>query len=157
MHNQHLKDNHLKRFKSTFVNAHFSKFLVAGTINSLIDLSLFTTFSSYLKINIIIANIMSTSVATCVSYLLNKHFVFKKKETSSKHLMLFVFWTLVNVWIIQSVVIVLAHEILKHYIVNRYLLNILTKLIGIASSTILNYLRYRGIFLDDPLRSEIKD
>ncbi len=137
-----------KKLKSTFLNKHFYRFIIVGTINSIIDITLFTTFHSYFSLNIITANIISTSLAISVSFILNKHFVFEKKNTTHKHLFLFVFWTLINVWLVQSIVIIIANSIFKTYIHNAYLLSVFIKIIGIASSTILNFLRYRKIFLD---------
>jgi putative flippase GtrA len=129
-----------------FVSLHFLRFLIAGSINTLIDFTIFMLLASHLHINVVVANITSTSIALCGSFLLNKYFVFRAEGTGITHFVQFVVWTIINVWIIQTLIILGARSILNEFIVSIWLLNALTKVMGIGISMVLNFLRYKAIF-----------
>jgi len=54
------------------------KFGAVGVINTLLDFSLYNLLSGLLKLTLIQANIISTSVAMIFSFTANRHLVFKR-------------------------------------------------------------------------------
>ncbi|NCC99952.1 MAG: GtrA family protein [Bacteroidia bacterium] len=125
------------------------KFLIIGSTNTIIDLSLFMIFANFMSIYPVYSSILSTGITLMVSFFLNHHFVFKSQKKRRTTLIAFVGTTLFNVWIIQSTVIFIAYHSLENIVYfddHIWTLNLVSKLCGVSVSTILNYLSYRKIF-----------
>ncbi len=128
---------------------YFSKFLVVGSINTLVDIIFFFIFANLLLINPIISNILSTSISMCLSFYLNHLLVFKSNKKKRQTILHFIIVTVFNVWLIQSIVIDLALNIMKHisYLEgHHWIINMLAKFSGICVSFILNFIMYKRIF-----------
>jgi putative flippase GtrA len=91
------------------------RFAAVGIVNTLVDFLVLNILVFGVGLNKLPANMISVSVAICVSYLLNHTVVFKQVGEGRDHkrrIVLFVLITLVGAFVIQNVVIYLfAHVI----------------------------------------------
>ena len=128
---------------------------LVGTFNSLLDLGLFSLFSVGLHITEVVANVMSTSIVLCVSYVLNRLFVFRSNRPVRSTVVHFVSITLFTGLIVQSGVIwVVVH--LGTLLVPSLSYSILApfaKLCAMGVAMVSNYLGYRWIFHERGPRS----
>lgn len=95
------QDSKLKRFTSHSLPG----YLVTGGVMSALDWGLFTTFSVVLSFPAVLANICSTIITICVSYFLNRRFVFHAKKASWQSFFSFSGLTLFTGLVLQSLVI----------------------------------------------------
>lgn len=131
------------------VHVHFSKFLLVGSLNTLIDLCLYFVLANLSHVLPVAANLLSTGITMCISFYLNHHFVFKSTKKKQQTMFHFVGATLFNVWGVQSVVIFLVIHVFGQFawLTNhQWTLNVLAKLAGVSVSFILNYFMYKYIF-----------
>ena len=132
-----------------------------GAFNTGLDVSLFLGLR-HLGLPILIANIISTSIALLGSYFLNKRFTFEAGKNSRHTLPLFLVVTLAGLWILQPIVIKLVLLILHTSFVARAFTTVITRpqhyfeLIAKLSATpptlIWNYVLYkRVVFKKQPV------
>lgn len=126
----------------------FLRYLLVGVFNTLLDLGLFSVFVVVVGIHPLVANILSTSITLCVSYLLNRVFVFRTARSVQRTVVQFVAVTLISGLVVQSAVIWtvmrlgalivpdLSHDVLAP------LAKICAMGVGMGS----NYLGYRWLF-----------
>jgi putative flippase GtrA len=126
----------------------FLRYLLVGVFNTLLDLGLFTLFAVVVGLHPLVANILSTSITLCVSYLLNRVFVFRTARSVQRTVVQFVAVTLISGLVVQSAVIWtvihlgalivpdLSHDVLAP------LAKICAMGVGMGS----NYLGYRWLF-----------
>lgn len=126
----------------------FPRYVVVGVFNTLLDLGLFTLFAVVVGLQPLVANLLSTSITICVSYLLNRVFVFRTARSVQRTLVQFVAVTLISGLVIQSAVIwavihlgALIVPDLSHDVVAP-LAKICAMGVGMGS----NYLGYRWLF-----------
>lgn len=89
------------------------RFVLVGCINTSVDFGLLFVLVNLILMPAIFANIISTTVALCVSYLLNKKAVFGADATNAKQIVLFVVVTLAGLWILQGGIIALLAPVLQ--------------------------------------------
>ena len=129
-------------------------FLAIGILNTVIDVSLFLGLRQ-LAIPIIIANVISTSIALAGSYILNKRFAFHTQGDAKRSLPLFVAVTLAGLWLLQPLVIkivltvehsvyftLIAQKLISHP--QRYY-ELIAKLAATPFTLVWNYLLYKKI------------
>jgi len=82
-----------------------------GVFNTLFDIVIYTVI---LDINhsIVIANVVSTSLALIGSYFLNSRLTFKNKHWTKRNFALFVVVTLFGLWVLQTIIIYLITHFL---------------------------------------------
>lgn len=122
------------------------RFAAVGTVNSIVDFSILFTLSIIAGIPVFIANIISTSCALTVSYLLNKNAVFGRAGGStSRTVTLFLVVTLSGLWLLQPLVIFLVDQAVSMFVANTLPVGIVL-LIGKVCATLVtliwNYLWY---------------
>lgn len=125
------------------------RFLFVGTINTFIDLSLYSIFANLIGASPIFSSLLSTGITLCFSFFMNYYFVFRSSRDKKQSAVLFILTTLFNVWVIQSLVIALSLRILNettYFVAHKWTLNIVAKLCGVSVSLVLNYIGYRFIF-----------
>jgi putative flippase GtrA len=125
------------------------KFLIVGTLNTILDLTLYFTFANWLGIYPVISSILSTGLTMIISFFLNHHFVFQSDRKRSQTAVRFVLVTLFNVWLIQSLVIFGSLHVIRNvhfFIEHKWTKNLFAKLCGVAVSFVLNFAAYRYIF-----------
>lgn len=125
-----------------------------GVFNTALDVSLFLLFR-HLGLSILLANILSTSIALLGSYFLNKRFTFNAQSTSRQTLPLFLAVTLAGLWILQPIIIKLVLLILHTAIITQILgsvfqrpgryYELLAKLSATPATLIWNFLLYKHV------------
>lgn len=93
-----------------------ARFALVGGINTGVDLVIFLTLTHF-GLAIFWANVISTSCAFGVSYLLNRGFVFKQNTGSGKQqirqFVVFALITFIGLWALQPLVIAGVSKILE--------------------------------------------
>jgi len=141
----------------------FITFCLIGVVNTIVDLILFISLQAN-GMSIIVANILSTSVALLLSYVLNKRFTFKHKGSNSRTFVPFVLVTLSGLWILQPIVIYgviyvsdiqavrnILQPLLADYTTTQ---NILGKLAATPASLVWNFVLYKKLVFKSTMVSE---
>lgn len=127
----------------------FMKFLVVGSINTVVDLVIYFILANLSNIYPPIASIISTGLTLVLSFFLNHHFVFQSQQKKRSTAAYFILITLFNVWVIQtSIIWLIVHSLenIDFFASHLWTLNLLAKLAGVGVSFILNFIGYRYIF-----------
>jgi putative flippase GtrA len=90
---------------------------------------------------LLIANIISTSVALAFSFFANRFFTFKSQGKKRTQIFAFLIVTLFGLWVIQPIIILLSMSILEQLFSSSLLL-LIAKLIAVVFSMTWNYLLY---------------
>ncbi|HET9649343.1 MAG TPA: GtrA family protein [Microlunatus sp.] len=124
------------------------RYLLVGGFNTLLDLALFTVFAVVVHLPPLVANVLSTSITLCISFVLNRVFVFRTERSVQRTVVQFVAVTLFSGLVVQSAVIWgvlhvgavlvpgLSHDILAP----------LAKICAMGVGMIFNFLAYRWLF-----------
>ena len=126
----------------------FLRYVLVGVFNTLLDLGLFTLFAVVVGLHPLVANVLSTSITLCVSYLLNRVFVFRTSRSVQGTVVQFVAVTLISGLLIQSGVIwvVLRVGALVVPDLSPDILEPLAKICAMGVGMVSNYLGYRWLF-----------
>jgi len=126
----------------------FLKFALVGGFNTLLDILLFGLFANALGLPTVASNIISTTICTCVSFLLNSKFVWKSTRATRETAPKFFIITLFTAWVVQSVVLSLVGNFFpKIWILqNDSIFNYFAKICASATGMIINFFGYRLIF-----------
>jgi putative flippase GtrA len=128
------------------------RFGLVGIINTAVDFVVFNVLIGVFGVPIVVANIVSTSVAMITSFGLNKSAVFKGGEGSTKRqIVLFFIVTLAGIWLVQSVIMVQVYDLLNSWVDwdDAWVRNI-AKLAGISVGLVWNYLWYSRVVFRKP-------
>lgn len=121
------------------------RFAIVGAINTAVDFSVLFLFASVLNAPIILSNILSTSAALTVSYLLNKKAVFDdKSDNKLRQILLFVGITLTGIWGLQGIIIVVLSAQLNTLFGATWALFV-AKAVATVFSLIWNYVWYSKV------------
>lgn len=130
-----------------------------GVFNTALDVSLFLGFR-HVGLPILIANIISTTIALLGSYVLNKRFTFDAQATSRQTLPLFLLVTLAGLWLLQPIVIKLALLVLQTGFVTQLLAmlvakpqhyhELIAKLSATPATLVWNYVLYKRVVFKKP-------
>ncbi|MDR0483121.1 MAG: GtrA family protein [Cellulomonadaceae bacterium] len=130
-------------FEGLLANSKF-RFLLVGAVNTGIDFGILNLLV-HLGVPLLPANIVSTSVALCFSFVANKKFTFKASGGSVwKQALLFLGFTLFGLWVIQGAILHLAQWAFPDFMNTFVGLNV-AKLVATVFSLIWNYLTYDRI------------
>lgn len=133
----------------TLKNSKLVRFAAVGALNTVLDFGLLFIFKS-LGIPILIANVMSTSIAFSVSFTLNKKYTFKTTGTNLKReITLFIAVTLFGLWVLQGLVIGLSSPAITTLLhTDTQVTLLLAKLAATVVSMVWNYIMYdRVVFV----------
>ena len=124
------------------------RFLLVGGTSTIIDFGLLF-FAASAGTPVLMANIISTGVAFCFSFLANKNYTFKTHGTNLKReISLFVIVTLFGLWVIQTVIIGAATPVIAIATTNSNIQLLIAKFLATVATTIWNYVLYsRVVFL----------
>ncbi|MCW2289838.1 GtrA family protein [Leucobacter luti] len=124
------------------------RYALVGIGMSVLDLALFTLCSVVLGANEIIANVVSTILTVCVSYLINRRWVFRADRASWRSFVSFAGVTLVTGLIVQtSVIWAIVH--LAPLILPELTPAILlpaAKITAMGVGALMNFIGYRFVF-----------
>ena len=136
----------------------FLTFCVIGVINTIIDFALYLALQKH-GVEIYLANIVSTSAALAVSYVLNKRFTYDAAQQSNRAFVPFVVITLIGLWVLQPIIIyavragldVGAVRQLLAPLTNDYdtLRNAIGKLAATPATLIWNFVLYKKYVFKD--------
>jgi putative flippase GtrA len=124
------------------------RFGLVGLVNTATDFAVLLSLVVVIGIPTTLANIISTSIALAVSYMLNKKAVFGNADGHNRRqIMLFIIVTLTGLWVIQTLVIVTTSNWLQVLIGNDHaaIVLIIAKIIATVISLIWNYLWYSRV------------
>lgn len=118
------------------------RFGVVGAGNTLIDFGLLFIFKS-LGVPVIAANILSSTIAFVVSFVVNKNYTFKSHSSDILRQMIsFTVVTLFGLWVIQSFVIYLILPVTHQFTNDQTIALLLAKIIASCFSLTWNYVLY---------------
>jgi putative flippase GtrA len=130
-------------------------FGLIGVFNTLFDIAVYTVIVE-VEHSIILANIVSTSLALIGSYFLNSRLTFKSKKWTTRSFVLFVIVTLFGLWVLQTVAIYLIVHLLHNSMLHSWSLfgryshvvqQVVPKLLATGITLVWNYLWYsKAIF-----------
>lgn len=146
------------------------RFIAVGVLNTLVDFTIFNILIHALGMAPWVANLCSTSVAMVVSFLLNKHAVFKGgRSYSHRQFAAYVLVTAAGLWGLQTAVILVVSGALRPVLhtvtggnVSAPAMHLLVANIAKATATVLsaiwNYLWYdRVIFAHSSAKSKVTE
>ena len=119
------------------------RFAAIGAMNTVIDFGLLFVFKA-LGLPVLLANVLSTSIAFSLSFTLNKKYTFKTSGTNVKReLALFIAVTLFGLWVLQGLVIMLTSPLISSVLhTNAETTLAIAKLAATAVSMTWNYIAY---------------
>lgn len=128
-----------------FIRHEKGRFVLVGALNTLVDFTILFLLVNLFGTQIVIANVISTTCALLVSYLLNKNAVFKNTDTHNyRQILLFAIVTLSGLWLLQGVVVIVTEAWLSTYVYENIALFI-AKSFASLFSLIWNYLWYSRV------------
>jgi putative flippase GtrA len=116
------------------------RFIGIGVINTLLDLALYAVLEPHL--GLVPATIVSTGIAMVFSFVMNALFAFGATSLTVRAAVTFFIPTALNMWVIQPVVIVLLHHLIRLVDDHDYADALLAKLGATAVSLTINFLVY---------------
>ncbi len=125
------------------------RYLVTDVFTSSLDLVLFSVFSVVVRIPEVLSNVLSTLITVCISYLLNRAFVFQADKFSWHTFFSFAGLTLVTGMVLQSAAVA-ALSALARIVwpeVSSAIVLPGIKVVAMLLGAICNYLGYRFIFI----------
>lgn len=139
----------LRRLSSWFSgDGSLSRYLIVGVLISLLDLVLFTAFSVSFGWHEVLSNVISTLLSVCVSYVINRAFVFRAERPTLRSFFSFAGVTLASGLVLQSLVIWGLVQFAGTVVPFAGDVVVLpaAKIIAMAVGATANYLGYRWVF-----------
>ncbi len=118
------------------------RFFLTGIFNTSVDFGIYNILI-FLALSAEWASIVSTSVAMCLSYALNKTVVFKAggRFISSEAIRFFAV-TIFGLWVVQTLIIHWVGQALHGLLPSEWLAVNVAKVAAVAASTVWNYVWY---------------
>ena len=130
------------------------RFAIVGGANTALDFGVLFLLT-FLGLDKIPANYISTSVALIFSFFANKTFAFKQKGgNAKKQFALFLVVTLFGLWVLQPLVIWGSSSLLESSITNEAIMLFVAKLLATIVSLVWNYVFYSKIVFKKPVEKE---
>lgn len=121
------------------------RFLLVGGFATTLDFTILFV-AKFLGAPAIVANIISTGISFCFSFIANKNYTFKTHGTNLKReVSLFVIVTLFGLWVLQSIVIGTVEPLLNPAIAEPGIRLLIAKLLATVVTTIWNYVLYSRV------------
>lgn len=126
----------------------FSRYLLVGIGTSTLDLALFSILAIWGGLHPVLANVVSTVVTVCVSYVFNRTFVFVAETKGLRAFLSFASVTLFTGLVYQSLVVWIVVAVLgtDGLGVSPVVVAPLAKVLAMGSGALMNYVSYRYIF-----------
>jgi putative flippase GtrA len=124
------------------------RFALVGAINTLVDFIIFLTLAKMIGLPAVAANVISTSCALAVSYLLNKKAVFGDTNSNNRQQVTqFIVVTLSGLWVLQAIVITMMASLLNDIVpqLPSVVVLIMAKAVATVFSLTWNYLWYSRV------------
>jgi len=133
----------------TLKNNKIVRFGAIGVINTVIDFGILFILNRVFGVPVVVANIISTSVAFLFSFSMNKKYTFKTSDTDvRREFILFLIVTLTGLWILQNLIIWVTIPALSAFNVSDSVKLLIAKLLATVVSLVWNYFLYdRVVFV----------
>ncbi len=141
----------MKNLISQTLEIQIIRFGIVGVVNTLVDVLIFS-FLRFSGLHLVIANILSTSIALGLSLLLNYRFTFKQNKLTKKQIVLYILVTIIGLWVLQPIIISLALRLNEQFLYVEFFTGflgrqevfetIVPKLISIGFTLVWNYCLY---------------
>lgn len=119
------------------------RFAMVGIAATSIDFAMLLLLDAVTPLPVLLANAAATSTAFCFSFVANKKYTFRTNGTSViREMMLFAFFTLFGLWVLQSVVIHFALPVTQGMFEVREVALLAAKLMATLVSTVWNFVTY---------------
>lgn len=143
------------------------RFVLVGITNTGVDFILLNLLVTFFALPLYGANLISAFVAMCISFLLNKTFVFNEKgKATVKEFFTFIGVTLLSIWGVQTLVIFLITQQFPQPLFTiadavhdngltssfsvEFIRNNLAKIVATGASLVWNYLFYKYVVFSKP-------
>jgi putative flippase GtrA len=121
-----------------------SKFGLVGIFNTALDFAIFNLGHSVFGLGTVTANVISTTIAMIVSYMINRNFVFSGSSSkATRQAILFLIVTAIGLYVLQNGVIYLVTTSILHS--NGIVASNIAKLIGTGASLVWNFILYKRV------------
>lgn len=122
------------------------RFIIVGSINTVIDFSILFTLATIFNTPKELANFISTFVAFLFSFFANKKYTFKSTSKNlKKQFLLFTIVTLFGLWVIQTIIIAAITPVFTNLGANKSTALLISKLLATIVSLIWNYTLYSRV------------
>lgn len=126
------------------------RFIVVGSLNTIIDFGILFTLVSF-GTNEIISNYISATIALIFSFYANKSYTFRVAGNNKRQFVLFLIVTLVGPWIIQPIAIASVVHFAAYFNLIGSSALFVGKLVGTVGTLVWNYILYsRVVFKNEP-------
>lgn len=123
----------------------FIIFCSIGILNTVVDISLYLLLRSS-GMTVLVANIISTSVALCISYFLNRKYTFRSTTNPRSNVVPFLLVTLTGLWVLQPILIYFSLNLLEQLSMQSSTqLDLVAKLIATIFTLVWNYILYKKV------------
>ncbi len=147
----------MKQTAKKLIHVRVVRFMMVGVFNTILDFALFNSLlaisgNSSSRSVVVICNTISATTVACLSFFLNRKYVFKSQNTPTHYTLYFVAITLGGLYIVQNGIIYLVLHTFGNYGAseNQLLLINFAKVVGTAGSTIWNYIWYKQVIFNQP-------
>lgn len=122
------------------------RFIIVGSINTVIDFSILFTLATIFNTPKELANFISTFIAFLFSFFANKKYTFKSTSKNlKKQFLLFTIVTLFGLWVIQTIIIAAITPVFTNLGANKSTALLISKLLATIVSLIWNYTLYSRV------------
>lgn len=122
------------------------RFILVGIANTAIDF--FVLFGlTALGVELILANMISTSIALTFSFFFNRSFTFRSSGRKTTQIFGFLAVTLAGLWVLQPIILVFFVPLLTP-VIGRDLSIIGSKMLATVVSMVWNYLLYDSLVFE---------
>lgn len=137
----------IKQASAKVASSEKARFGLVGVVNTMVDFVVLNILFGLFALPLAPSNIVSTTVAMCVSFALNKKAVFQGSERGGiRQIVLFFVVTLAGIWLIQTVVLVFVHSVIVQLLPLPEIVAVtIAKVIGICAGLVWNYLWYSRV------------
>jgi putative flippase GtrA len=126
-------------------NQQVIRFGAVGVVNTLIDVGLLFVLSN-LGVFVVLANIISTTMAFVFSFFANRHYTFRRSGGDMlREMLLFTVVTLFGLWVLQSIVIAAFYPLIATLVDNESVALLASKAFATIVSLTWNYLLYARV------------
>lgn len=149
-----------------------TKFGIVGIINTAIDFAFLNVLHFRFGLGLLVANLISTSIAVCFSFFANRHIVFKHHRKKIAHQMA-LFWVITGfgLYVLQSGVIWLgahslhglvydgvhlAHHVGFHHFTEAFIAANIIKVVADVITMVWNYIGYREWVFTDKTKGQVQ-
>lgn len=116
------------------------RFILVGIANTALDFVVLLSLTA-LGVELVIANIISTTAALCLSFFANRTFTFGSTGKKRSQVLRFLLVTLVGLWLLQPVILLVLVPPLETIFAPQLSI-VLAKLVATVVSMTWNYLLY---------------